>query len=60
MIYKVKLRISYVEKEFAFNSMSIASEFIRTLICHEAGGDRMEISIYGEKGENDEKEVIDR
>lgn len=57
MIYKVKLRISYVEKEFAFNSMSIASEFIRTLICHEAGGDRMEISIYGKENE-DEKETI--
>lgn len=59
MIYKVKLRISYIEKEFVFNAMSNASEFIRTLICHEAGGDRMEISIYGEE-KDDEKEVIDR
>lgn len=59
MIYKVKLKISYIEKEFVFNAMSNASEFIRTLICHEAGGDRMEISIYGEE-EKDEKEVIDR
>lgn len=59
MIYKVKLRISYIEKEFAFNLMGDVSDFIQTLICHEAGGDRMEISIYGEEKE-DEKDVIER
>lgn len=57
MIYKVKLRISYIEKEFAFTSMQDVADFIRTLIRHEAGGDKMEISIYGEEKE-DEKEDI--